>query len=251
MKNTFLQFCISVLVVLFFGCSTNSDGEGDSTAINIPGPNITDIDGNTYQSVIIGSQTWIKQNLNVSKYSDGTLIPEVSDPIEWNNLTTGAWCYYNNDPAYGPIYGKLYNWYAVAGIYDEDSAYDTTLRKKLAPIGWHIPSNSECVCESEWTQLINFLGGNYVAGGKIKEEGTLHWQSPNSASNISGFTALPGGYRVNFGAFESITNRAGFWTSSESDFDSAWFHTLYNDYVFIQEESNDKKIGYSVRCVKD
>jgi uncharacterized protein (TIGR02145 family) len=251
MKNTFLQFCISVLVVLFFGCSTNSDGEGDSTAINIPGPNITDIDGNTYQSVKIGGQTWIKQNLNVSKYSDGTLIPEVSDPIEWNNLTTGAWCYYNNDLANGPIYGKLYNWYAVAGIYDEDSAYDTTLRKKLAPTGWHIPSNSECVCESEWTQLINFLGGNYVAGGKIKEEGTLHWQSPNSASNISGFTALPGGYRGNFGAFENITNRAGFWTSSESDFSSAWFHFLYNDLVFIQNENNTKKTGYSVRCVKD
>lgn len=251
MKNTFLQFCMAILAILFVGCSTSSDDNSNSTALNLPGPNISDIDGNTYQSVIIGGQTWVKQNLNVSKYSDGTPIPEVTDPNEWNNLTTGAWCYYNNDPANGPIYGKLYNWYAVAGIYDEDSAYDTTLRKTLAPIGWHIPSNSECICDSEWTKLINFLGGKFVAGGKLKEEGTLHWQSPNTATNISGFTALPGGNRGNFGAFENITNEAEFWTSSESDFSSAWFVSMYNDLIFIDLASNHKNIGYSVRCIKD
>jgi uncharacterized protein (TIGR02145 family) len=236
-----------VLIGLVISCTSNSESVVDNTE----GPNITDIDGNTYQSVIIGSQTWVKQNLNVSKYSDGTPIPEVNDPNEWNNLTTGAWCYYNNDPTNGPIYGKLYNWYAVAGIYDEDSFYDTTLRKKLAPTGWHIPNKSDCICESEWTKLINFLGGRFVAGGKLKEEGTLHWQSPNTASNISGFTALPGGYRGNFGTFDNITNNAGFWTSSESDFSSAWFYYLYNDLVIIDQVSNTKKLGYSVRCVKD
>jgi uncharacterized protein (TIGR02145 family) len=236
-----------VLIGLVISCTTNSESVVDNTE----GPNITDIDGNTYQSVIIGGQTWFKQNLNVSKYSDGTPIPEVNDPNEWNNLTTGAWCYYNNDPVNGPIYGKLYNWYAVAGIYDEDSFYDTTLRKKLAPTGWHIPNNSDCICESEWTKLINFLGGRFVAGGKLKEEGTMHWQSPNTSTNISRFTALPGGYRGNFGTFDNITNNAGFWTFSESDFSSAWFYFLYNDLVIIDQASNSKKLGYSVRCIMD
>ncbi len=236
-----------VLIGLVISCTTNSESVVDNTE----GPNITDIDGNTYQSVIIGGQTWFKQNLNVSKYSDGTPIPEVNDPNEWNNLTTGAWCYYNNDPANGTTYGKLYNWYAVAGIYDEDSFYDTTLRKKLAPTGWHIPNNSDCICESEWIKLINFLGGRFVAGGKLKEEGTMHWQSPNTSTNISRFTALPGGYRGNFGTFDNITNNAGFWTFSESDFSSAWFYFLYNDLVIIDQASNSKKLGYSVRCIKD
>ena len=241
------KLLIFVLIGLVISCTTNSESIVDNTE----GPNITDIDGNTYQSVIIGGQTWVKQNLNVSKYSDGTPIPEVNDPNEWNNLTTGAWCYYNNDPVNGSIYGKLYNWYAVAGIYDEDSFYDSTLRKKLAPTGWHIPNNSDCICESEWIKLINFLGGRFVAGGKLKEEGIMHWQSPNTATNISGFTALPGGYRGNFGTFDNITNNAGFWTSSESDFSSAWFYYMYNDLVIIDQASNTKKLGYSVRCLRD
>ncbi|MFN9116197.1 MAG: fibrobacter succinogenes major paralogous domain-containing protein, partial [Bacteroidota bacterium] len=172
--------------------------------INIAGPNVTDIDGNTYQSVTNCGLTFTKQNLNVSKYSDGTPIPQVTDPTEWANLTTGAWCYYNNDPANGAVYGKLYNWYAVAGIYDAASLANPALRKKLAPTGWHIPT------EAEWTQLTDCLGGQNVAGGKMKSTGTLQagtglWQEPNTdATNESGFSGLPAGYRGIDGTFNVI-----------------------------------------------
>lgn len=243
MKKLILLFLLAIVT----GCSTNSD----SNRTNTEGPAVTDIDGNEYQSVVIGSQIWFKQNLNVSKYSDGTPIPQVTDPTEWDNLTTGAWCYYNNDPANEPIYGKLYNWYAVAGIYDEDSAIDTTLRKKLAPAGWHIPSNNECSCESDWSQLIAFLGGNLIAGKKLKEEGNLHWQNNNAATNSSGFTALPGGYRGNFGTFEDSSVVAGFWTSSQSDFSSAWSIIMQNQLDIIETIGSASKTGYTVRCVKD
>lgn len=164
--------------------------------INIPGPNATDIDGNTYQSVTNCGLTFTKTNLNVSKYSDGTLIPQVTDPTQWANLTTGAWCYINNTTANGTTYGKLYNWYAVVGIYDAASAVNPALRKKLSPTGWHVPT------DAEWTQLTDCLGGEPVAGGKMKSTGTSLWQSPNTAAtNESGFSGLPGGYRSGFGTF--------------------------------------------------
>lgn len=125
----------------------------DPTVINVTGPNVTDIDGNTIQSVTNCGLTFTKQNLNVTKYTDGTPIPQVTDPTQWANLTTGAWCYYNNAPANGAIYGKMYNWYAVAGIYNSASATNPALRKKLAPTGWHVPTYTE------WTELKNCLGG--------------------------------------------------------------------------------------------
>jgi uncharacterized protein (TIGR02145 family) len=129
-------------------------------------------------SVTICSQVWATKNLDVTTYSDGTVIPQVTDPTAWESLTTGAWCYYNNDPANGAVYGKLYNWYAVAGIYDAASLANESLRKILAPTGWHIPS------DAEWTTLITFLGGPAAAGGKMKEAGICHWEYPNiSKSN--------------------------------------------------------------------
>ena len=136
-------------------------------------------------SVTIGTQIWTNINLDVSTYRDGTPIPQVTDPTAWANLTTGAWCYYDNDPANGAIYGKLYNWYAVAGIHDNDP---NTPNKTIAPLGWHVPS------DQEWTTLTDYLGGESVAGGKMKETGTVHWRSPNQdATNSSGFTGLPRG----------------------------------------------------------
>ena len=137
---------------IILGFSLNSYGQ---TA----GNGVTDIDGNSYNTVIIGTQEWQKENLNVSKYADGTVIPEVTDPTAWANLNTGAWCYYNNDPVNGAIYGKLYNWYAVAGIHDTDP---NTPNKILTPQGWIVPSNIE------WNGLINFLGGPLIAGGAMK-----------------------------------------------------------------------------------
>jgi uncharacterized protein (TIGR02145 family) len=227
--------------------------------INITGPNITDIDGNTYQSVSNCGLTFTKQNLNVSKYSDGTPIPQVTDPTAWQNLTTGAWCYYNNDPANGAVYGKLYNWYAVAGIYDTASAANPALRKKLAPAGWHVPT------DSEWSNLINCLdpnadGGdnfNNVAGGKMKSTGTLQagtglWQNPNTdATNASGFTGIPAGYRNSDGPFNDIGIIGVWWSSSENSTTGAWDRYLYYDYGLAARDLNDKRNGYSVRCVRD
>jgi uncharacterized protein (TIGR02145 family) len=222
--------------------------------INIPGPNVTDIDGNVYASVTNCGLTFTKQNLNVSKYSDGTPIPQVTDPTQWANLTTGAWCYYNNDQANGAIYGKLYNWYAVAGIYDAASAANPALRKKLAPTGWHVPT------DAEWSNLINCLdpnadGGNYVpniAGGKMKATGTSLWISPNTnATNASGFTGLPGGYRSFFGSFDTIGFNGYWWSSSESSTTDAWDRYLSCFDGNANRSFSGKNYGFSVRCLRD
>lgn len=230
----------------------------NSTTINLPGPKVTDIDGNTYQSVTNCGITFTKQNLNVSKYSDGTIIPQVQNQTEWLALTTGAWCYYNNDPANGVVYGKLYNWYAVAGIYDAASVSNPALRKKLAPTGWHIPS------DAEWSTLINCLdpnadGGNNtlnVAGGKMKSTGTSLWYLLNNyATNESGFTGLPGGYRVPNDTNWSFIGTEGFWWSSSEYntnlFSSAYIRHLTRSNHQVYKGYAMKDNGYSVRCVKD
>ncbi|MCX6184481.1 MAG: fibrobacter succinogenes major paralogous domain-containing protein, partial [Flavobacterium sp.] len=217
-------------------------------------PNVTDIDSNTYQSVTNCGLTFTKQNLNVSKYSDGTAIPQVTDPTAWQYLTTGAWCYYNNDPANGAVYGKLYNWYAVAGIYNAASLTNPTLRKKLAPTGWHVPT------DGEWSNLINCLdvnadGGNNpnTAGGKMKATGTSLWISPNTdATNASGFTGLPGGYRYyDGGSFYDVGGTGGWWSSSEIDAAGAWARTLNYGNGSADGGNANKDFGVSVRCLRD
>jgi uncharacterized protein (TIGR02145 family) len=220
------------------------------TSINIAGPIVTDIDGNTYQSVTNCGLTFTKQNLNVSKYSDGTPIPQVQNASAWANLTTGAWCYYENNTANGTTYGKLYNWYAVAGIYDAASAANPALRKKLAPIGWHIPSNNE------WTQLTDCLGGTSVAGGKMKSTGTIQegnglWQSPNlNANNISGFNGLPGGNRGDDGNNYFITGYGNWWSSTMNN-SNPWSRALaYNNFI-VGINTLNSKYGFSVRLIKD
>jgi uncharacterized protein (TIGR02145 family) len=197
-------------------------------------------------NVTIGTQVWTNKNLDISTYRDGTPIPQVTDPSQWENLTTGAWCYYNNDEANGAIYGKLYNWYAVAGIYDVSSLNDTTLRKQFAPVGWHVPS------DLEWTTLTTFLGGESVAGGKMKETGTTHWISPNTdATNTSGFTGLPGNNREFNGSFLPIGNYGFWWSSSVDDTTNAWNYIL-NYYIGnVIRDYYYKTYGLSVRLIKD
>jgi uncharacterized protein (TIGR02145 family) len=217
----------------------------------VAGSGLTDIDGNNYNSVIIGTQEWQKENLNVSKYSDGTIIPEVTDPTTWANLTTGAWCYYESNTANGPIYGKLYNWYAVAGIYDTASQLNPAMRKKLAPTGWHVPT------EPEWTGLMNHVGGSSIAGGKMKSIGTIEsgdglWRNPNfGATNITGFTGLPGGYRYGNGTFLSIGYYGHWWSSSEASTVSVWGCDLPYTDAYATSSDHDKKYGYSIRCLKN
>jgi len=184
--------------------------------------------------VVIGTQKWTNRNLNVSTYRNGVTIPQVTDPTAWAGLTTGAWCYYNNDPTTEATYGKLYNWYAV-----NDS-------RGLAPIGYHIPS------DTEWTTLINYLGGSGIAGGKIKETGLSHWLTPNTeATNESAFTALPTGYRYFDGISYNIGKYSYFWSSFELDTTDAYGIASFFDSSSMLNSSSDKKNGFSVRLIKD
>ena len=194
------------------------------------------------QEVTIGKQTWMQKNLNVSKYRDGTPIPQVTNPNKWLHLKTGAWCYYENKTANGTIYGKLYNWYAVAGIHDNDPF---TPNKILAPQGWHVPS------DAEWTTLTTFLG-EQVAGAKMKSTGTSLWISPNTAAaNESKFTGLPGGYRFFNGTFYDIGGYGYWWSSSELSTTSAWGRSLNYNNGYAYSYDGYKENGFSVRCLRD
>jgi uncharacterized protein (TIGR02145 family) len=196
-------------------------------------------------SVTIGTQVWQSSNLDVASYSDGTLIPQVTDPTAWASLTTGAWCYYNNDPANGAIYGKLYNWYAVAGIYNEASRNNPNLRKKLAPLGWHVPS------DSEWTVLTDYLGGQDVAGTKLKSIDTSLWINNSSATNEYGFTAIPGGYRDDYQTFENIGYHGYWWSATDENILAAWYRVLYSYLPYVARDNNYMTFGFSVRCLRD
>ena len=195
----------------------------------------------------IGTQIWSPDNSDVTSYRDGTPIPQVSSSA-WGSLQTGAWCYYNIDPVIGATYGKLYNWYAIMGIYDTASLTNPSLRKQFAPVGWHIPT------DTEWTTLTTFLGGVSIAGGSLKETGVLHWLSPNpGATNTSGFTALPGGFRSsqNQNPFYSIYEDGLWWTSSEIDTPSAWARQVRTYGADIYRIGQVKTSGFSVRLIKD
>ena len=214
----------------------------DSITFNRPIPRVT-----------ICSQVWTTRNLDVTTYNDGTQIPQVTDPTAWANLTTGAWCFYNNDPTNNAVYGKLYNWYAAAGIYDAASLANPALRKNLAPSGWHVPT------DSEWFNLIDCLDPNAnggtngnMAGGAMKETGTTHWTSPNTdATNSSGFNGLPGGFRGFNGASVGIGNYSFWWSSSEFTNTNAWYCILNYNSGFANTSYPSKLCGGSVRCVKD
>lgn len=212
-----------------------------------------DIDSITFKrpvvnipQVTICNQVWAIKNLDVTTYSDGTVIPQVTDPTAWANLTTGAWCYYNNDASNNATYGKLYNWYAVAGIYDAASLANPTLRKKLAPTGYHVPT------DAEWTTLTTCLGGESIAGGKMKETGTAHWYYPNQdATNSSGFTGLPGGYRHGIESFFYFRLIGYWWSSSEYDSTYARFRDLNCNDGMAYRAYTYKIHGFSVRCLRD
>lgn len=184
--------------------------------------------------VLIGTQVWTNKNLDVTTYRNGDVIPEVTDPVQWTTLTTGAWCYYANQTANGTEYGKLYNWYAVNDP------------RGLAPAGWHVPTRDEFVT------LINYLS-QPLAGGKLKETGLTHWNTPNTgASNSSGFSAVGSGFRSYFdGSFVNLKVAANYWTASGYD-----ATTAHNAYVRYDEAASNtviylKNSGYAIRCVKD
>ncbi len=195
---------------------------------------VTDIDGNVYPIVNIGSQSWIQKNLNVSRYRNGDVIPQVTNASQWANLTTGAWCWYVNDSAsYGVTYGKLYNWYAVNDP------------RGLAPQGFHVPT------DAEWSNLTNHLGGESIAGGAMKS--TTGWSTNNGTTNSSGFTGLPGSFRYLNGTFNSVGGLLGYWWSS-SDYiinGNAWNRALSYNNIIVARGNDAKTYGFSVRVVLD
>lgn len=200
---------------------------------------VSDYEGNSYEWVRIGDQVWMAENLKATRYSDGTPIPLETHDFRWEIIRSGAYCWYRNDSArYADPYGALYNWYAI----------DTTSNggRNVCPSGWHVPS------DAEWTELTNLLGGENMAGGKLKESGTTHWLSPNNgATNESGFTALPGGIRWDFGFYSANESRGQWWSSTASSFSSAWCRGMQTNTSSCLRQGILKYSGSSVRCLRD
>ena len=218
---------------------------------------ITDVDGNTYNSLTYGDQVWTVENAEMVTYRDGTSIPEVIDNTAWQNLTTGAWAYFDNDPTKP----RLYNWFAVMGIHDTDP---NTPNKEFAPEGWHVPT------DAEWTTLENYLianGYNYddtTTENKIAKAmaSTTGWISSTetgaigkdqSLNNDSGFNVFPEGYRSYDGSFSNEGNSAIFWSSTEYSTGNAWGRNLYYNYSLLNRINSldNEQYGFSVRFVRD
>jgi uncharacterized protein (TIGR02145 family) len=225
------------------GKSVIIPGISSANNTNTPGT-VTDASGNTYPTVTIGTQVWMAENLRTTKYRNNTPITNITDNTQWQNNTTGAWSYYNNDATNNNPYGKLYNWYAVNNS------------NGICPTGWHVPS------DAEWNVLIGNLDPSYnptaqgtqsaTAGGKMKSTGTQYWLSPNTgATNSSGWSGLPGGNRYYYGTFLSIGGYGLWWSSTENSADNAWYRGLYYNIGVVNRTNSSKANGFSVRCLRD
>ena len=227
----------------FRAYATNSMGTsyGNESSVilymNIPDASITDIDGNVYNTVKIGTQIWMAENYKATRYRNGDTISNVTDHTTWANLTSGAYCDFTNNITIGAIYGHLYNYFTITDI------------RELCPTGWHIPS------ALEWTTLLTYLRGGTIAGAALKETGTTHWISPNTATNSSGFTAFAGSWRGGDANFYYGPGTLGDWWSSTS------YNTTYSSFFGIDSDNSarvnpnnpyfSKQAGCSIRCVKD
>lgn len=200
------------------------------------GGKVTDYEGESYNTVKIGTQIWMSENLKVNYLNDGTEIPLIIEDSEWEDLGSPAYCWYNNDHTTYSNSGAIYNWHVVN-------------TGKLCPTGWHVPT------DQDWYELSNYLGGDLVAGGKLKEIGTTNWDSPNTgATNSIGFTALPSSNRSSKGVFGKIIGNNSVWWSATEDENNdkhTWCRSLYYDQIKLSRYSNNKNNGFSVRCIKD
>lgn len=221
---------IFFIAISFFTISCIKETDDNLAAKDI----VTDIDGNIYHFDTIGNQIWMRENLKTTHYRNGESIPYVPDTNIWTKLKTAAYCNSNNSDSLANIYGRLYNWYAA-----NDSC-------GICPEGWHIPSYSE------WMELVNYLGGDKIAGGKLRETGTDHWTYNYNATNESGFTALPGGYRSEYnGWYNSLGLYSYWWTGTEKDSLWAIFCWIYYSDACFYRKVEVKDAGYSLRCIKD
>jgi uncharacterized protein (TIGR02145 family) len=193
-----------------------------------------DIDGNIYKTITIGNQIWMAENLKVTHFRNGDPILNASINESIHKLKAGSFSNYNHDKKIVPIFGRLYNWYAVDDI------------KGLAPEGWHIPT------EAEWKILIDYLGGYRAAGGKMKEAGATHWKNPNKrATDESGFSAVPAGYRYYWRTFSVMGNLASFWTATEFNYPYAVGYILKYNSSHVISYTFSRSYGLSVRCIRD
>ena len=220
--------------------------------LSIANQGVTDYDGNHYNAVLIGNQIWMEENMKVTHYPNGDIIPLVTDNTAWGNLadnnTDDAYCYYNNNASgEADTYGALYTWAAAMGDNAVSSSANPSGVQGVCPTGWHLPSSAE------WTELTNYLGGISVAGGKLKETGTTHWNTPNTdATNETGFSALPGGLRYySNGTFNYMGARGGWWSSTVYSSSYTWGRSVLYDDARVFFSNISKSYGYSVRCVKD
>lgn len=218
MKRLIKPLILGITILVGISCST-----------------IKDIDGNKYNVVKIGEQRWIGENLKTTKNSDNTQIPLVTNDTEWINQYTPAYCWYNNDSVtYAQIYGALYNWHTVE-------------TGKLCPSGWHVPT------DEDWKLLMDYVGGDDVAGSKLKEMGNSHWTDSNSdATNENGFTALPGGYRATNGKFLHMGIKGHWWTSTSFSYTHAVKKDINDENGIVNSGNGNKsRGGVSIRCIKD
>jgi uncharacterized protein (TIGR02145 family) len=237
----YLLISLGILVILNISCKKKDDNSptyGRTNAVFNTGftyGTVTDIDKNTYKTITIGTQTWMAENLRTTRYRNGEIIPEVTVHSAWIALTGGAYCNYNNTRNIDSIaiFGRLYNFYAAS-----DS-------RNVAPTGWHVPS------QTEWTTLITYLGGSNVAGSKLKETFTIHWNSPSAGTNESGFTALPGGWRNALMKFFQMGKIGGWWSNTKDAVNTGFCETLYNSLSSVDSLSATFDNGFSIRCIKD
>lgn len=229
--------CSSILIMLLSACQKSQTAE----TITV----VADIEGNQYQTVQIGSQLWMAENLRSGRYCNGDVIPNVQDSIQWGNLNYGAWVHMNNNPSNEVPYGKLYNWYAVND------------QRNICPCGWHVAT------DAEWNTLVRYLDNNYnptilgeqsvIAGGKIKAVGTQYWKEPNAgATNESGFSAQPGGVRGDLITFFGINQASYWWTASiDPQNTEPYFRVVFFQNPSLNRSFGLKNFGMSVRCVKN
>lgn len=232
-KWTLLFVVIGMLYMFTASCKKEDAANENNT--------VTDVDGNVYQTVTIGGQVWMAENLRTTKYNDSTAIPNIILASDWQKNTLGAYCLYGNVSANKDKYGVLYN-------------FGAAISKKLCPKGWHVPT------DADWAALNTFLGGESIAGGKLKEMGTTHWTAPNtSADNNTAFTALPGGYRASSGEFEGINNFSIYWSTAYNVGDTeratasstVWIWIISSNTSSFYKDAYHQNYGFSVRCIKD
>jgi uncharacterized protein (TIGR02145 family) len=216
--------------------ATNSEGTsyGEQYIFTTTTEPVMDIEANVYNTVGIGDQIWMKENLKVTRLNDNTPIPHVPDNIEWYSLSTPGYCYFNNDEMTSKdVYGTLYNGYTIS-------------TDKLCPSGWHVPT------DAEWTTLASFLGGESDAGGKLKEAGFTHWSTPNTgATNEVLFSALPGGWRTSTSLFYDQNYSCRLWSSTESSISNYWYREMYFDNAALIRGEASMLVGHAVRCLKN